>query len=237
MSVSWSLTAGQLITRAYRLLGYLENPWVPDEDQMAQGMLALNAMLKSLQSDGINLYRQERREIAVPAMTAEIDITPRVMGVEQISWVVQGGSNPYHRPMGEFSWVDYWNLPNPNSNTTSGPSVWMFNRQNTSSSVFIWPLATLGGTMVASVGRTVEDVNDPSDQTDFPDEWTETMEYNLADRLMDDQGVAASDPETARHITNHALVLYRRLSDFDRPTSIWMRPVRLTGSGYGSRRR
>ena len=233
MSVSWSLTAGQLITRAYRILGFLEEPWVPTDDQMTQGMIALNAMLKSFQSDGINLYRQERRTIAVAAMTAQIDIDPRIMGVEQVSWVVQGGSNPYHRPMGEFSWVDYFNLPNPNSNTTSGPSVYMFNRQTTTSSLYIWPLSTLGGSMIATVGRVVDDVNDPSDATDFPDEWTETMIYNLADRLMDDQGMAAGDPETANRITQHALVLYRRLADFDRPTSVFMRPWNKVGQGYG----
>lgn len=236
MSVSWSLTAGQLITRAYRILGNLEPPWVPSDDQMTQGILALNAMLKSFQADGINLYRQERRTIMVPAMTAQIDIDPRVMGVEQVSWVVQGGSNPYHRPMGEFSYVDYYNLPNPNSNNTSGPSVWMFNRQDTTSSLYIWPLSTLGGQMVATVGRTVNDINEPSDTPDFPDEWTECMIYNLADRLMDDQGTANSDPETAQRITQHALVLYRRLADFDRPSSIWMRPWNKVGQGYGRRR-
>lgn len=236
MSIDFSLNAGQLIGRAYRILGNLEPPWVPSADQMTQGMIALNAMLKSFQSDGINLYRQTRITIPVPAMTNQIEITPRVMGVEQVSWVVQGNPSPYWRPMGEFSWVDFWNLPNPQSNTTSGPSVYMFNRQDTSSFLYIWPLATNGGSMVASVGRVVNDVNDPTDAVDFPDEWTEAMIYNLADRLMDDQGTAAADEKTADRITQHALVLYRRLADFDRPTSIWFRPWNQVGQGYGRRR-
>lgn len=220
MTITWSLTAGQLITRAYRIIGNLEPPWVPSDDQMTQGMLALNGMLKGWQADGINLYRQEQRTIAVPAMTPNVPITPRVMGIEQASWVVQGSPNTYKRPMGQYSYVDYFNLPNPQSNTTSGPSVFMFDKQNNSSTLWIWPLATLGGSIIASVGRVVDDVNDPSDAVDFPDEWTETAYYNLADRLMDDQGVAAADPQTARRIEVHAGVLYRKLGDFDRPSSL-----------------
>lgn len=236
MSISWSLNAGALITRAYRLTGQLEPPYNLTDDQATQGIIALNAMLKGWQADGVSLYRQERRTITVAAMTAQIDVDPRIMGVEQVSWVVQGGSNPYHRPMGELSWVDYFNLPNPNSNSTSGPSIYMFNRQDTTSSLYIWPLSTLGGSMIASVGRVVNDVNALTDETDFPDEWTEAALYNLADRLMDDQGVAQSDPATARRIEAHALFLYRKLCDFDRPSSIWFRPWGKAGQQYGRRR-
>lgn len=236
MTVSWSPNFAQCATRAYRLLGYLENPFVPSDDQQTQAIFAGNALLKGWQADGINLYRQERVTITVPAMTNQITISPRVMGVEQVSWVVQGGTNPYWRPMGNFSYVDYFNLPNQMSNSTSGPSVYMFDKQNQTSSLWIWPLATLGGSMVATVARVVDDINDWTDTVDFPDEWTEAFVYNLADRLMDDQGMASSDPETARRITEHAIVLQRKLLDFDRPTSIWMRPQGQRGSGRTYRR-
>jgi hypothetical protein len=236
VSVSWSLDAGQLIQRAYRVTGQLSTPYNMTDDQATQGILALNGMLKGWQADGISLYRQERVTLTVPAMTAAITIIPRVMGVEQVSWVVQGGVNPYYRPMGEFSWVDYFNLPNPQSNTTSGPSVWMFNKQDDSSSLYIWPLATLGGQIVASVGRVVNDVNALSDSVDFPDEWTEAAIYGLADRLIDDQGVAQMDPETTRRISMRAAALYAKLCDFDRPSSVWIRPWDRNGSGLTYRR-
>lgn len=235
MSIDFTLNAGALITRAYRLTGQLEPPYTLTNDQATQGIIALNAMLKGWQSDGISLAREERITLTVPAMTQMISTEPRVMGVQQISWVVQGGPNPYWRPMGEFSWVDFWNLPNPMSNTTSGPSVYMVNKQNNAFNVYFWPLATLGGTAMASVGRVVNDVNALTDPVDFPDEWTETAIYNLADRLMDDQGVAQSDPATARRIEAHALLLYRKLCDFDRPSSIWFRPFGRAGRRYGRR--
>lgn len=236
MSINWSPTFDEIATRAYRLIGNLEPPWVPSDDQKTQAIYAGNAILKTWQTSGINLYRQERITIAVPAMTSAIDIVPRVMGVEQVSWVMQGGSNPFWRPMGEFSWIDFFNLPNQNSNNTSGPSVWMFNKQDSSSTIYIWPLSTLGGSMVATVGRVVNDINDWNDPVDFPDEWTEAFTYSLADRLMDDQGVAQSDPETAQRITQRAILFLNQAKDFDRPTSLWMRPMGRQGSGRTYRR-
>jgi hypothetical protein len=230
MTISWAPTFGECATRAYRILGYLEDPWVPTDDQKAQAEFAGNGLLKGWGAMGANLFRQERRTLTVAAQTAQIDVDPMIMGIEQASWVVQGGSNPYHRPMGQFSYVDYYNLPNPNSNSTSGPSVYMFNRQDTTSSLYIWPLATLGGQIVATVVRTVEDV-DWDTRVDFPSEWNECFVYNLADRLMDDQGVAASDPQTAQRITAHAAILLQRQLDFDRPSSIWSRPAGRSGSG------
>lgn len=224
MSVSWSLNAGQIIGRAYRLLGNLEPPWIPSDDQMTQGIIALNGMLKGWQASGINLYRQEQRSIAVSAGSATVDITPRVMGVEQASWVVTPSPNLYKRPMGAFSYIDFQNLPNPQAQTTSGPSVYMFDKQNDTSTLWLWPIPSVAGTIIATVGRTVNDVNAPTDAVDFPDEWTETAIYNVADRLMDDQGVAAADPQTARRIEVHAGVLYGKLLDFDRPNSLFMRP-------------
>jgi len=224
MSISWSPNAGECIQRAYRLLGNLEPPWIPSDDQMTQGIFAFNGLLKGLQAWGINLYRQEQRTITVPALAQSVLITPRVMGVEQVSWVVTPSPNEYKRPMGAFSYVDFFNLPNPESQTTSGPSVYMFDKQNTTSTLWLWPIPTFGGTIIATVGRTVDDINAPTDTVDFPDEWTEAIVYNLADRLMDDQAVANADPQTAQRIAVHAGVLLQRLMDFDRPNSLFLRP-------------
>jgi hypothetical protein len=224
MSVTFALTAAQAVTRAYRILGNLEPPWVPSDDQMTQGILAANLMQKGWMADGINLWRQEQRSISVPSMARSVVITPYVLGVEQVSWVVTPSPNLYKRPMGMFSYVDYFNLPNPDSNTPSGPSVCMFDKQDTTSTLWLWPKPTNGGTIICSVGRSVNDILTPQDTLDIPSEWTEAFVYNLADRLMDDQGVASADPATAQRISQHAIGLYAKLQNFDRPTSVFMRP-------------
>lgn len=218
------MTMQQAATRAYRLLGVLEPPWVPSDDQMTQAILAANMLQYAWQADGINLWRQEQRTIAVAAGARSVEITPYVLGVEQASWVVTPSPNLYKRPMGYYSYVDYFNLPNPEAQSSSGPSVYMFDKQDTTSTLWLWPVPTNGGTIIASVGRSVDDITAESDEIDMPSEWYEAFVYNLADRLMDDQALANTDPQTAQRITAHAMVLYQKVQNFDRPTSVFMRP-------------
>jgi hypothetical protein len=227
----FTMTIAQAATRAYRLLGNLEPPWVCSDDQIQQAIIAANLLTNGWESDGVNLWRQEQRTISVPAIARSVEITPYVLGVEQASWVVQPSPNQFKRPMGYYSYVDYFNLPNPEATSQSGPSIYMFDKQAETSMLWLWPLPTNGGTIIASVGRSVDDITSESDILDLPTEWIEAFVYNLADRLMDDQGVAAADPATAERIALHAQVLYGKMLSFDRPTSVFMRPWGRAGQG------
>lgn len=233
MSTSWSLNAGELITQAYRKIGALSPPWTPSEDQLSQGIIALNAMLKGNQIDGINIYRQEQVSLTIPAGVGYFgnpyDIEPLVLGMEEARLVVQPAPNLYERPLAMYSYIDYANLPNKRAQ--GSPSLICFDKQVNASSVYIWPLPVNGATINATIGRTVMDVNSATDPLDFPTEWTEGMIYCLADRIMDDNGVAAADQATAQRITEHAAVFYSKLLNFDRPTSIFVRPWGRAGTG------
>lgn len=230
----FTMTIAQAATRAYRMLGNLEPPWVPDDDQMAQAIIAANLLTNGWEADGINLWRQEQRTITVPALASSVEITPYVLGVEQASWVVTPSPNLYKRPMAAYSYVDYFNLPNPEA-TISAPSVYMFDKQAETSTLWIWPRPINGGTIIASVGRSVNDITSEQDVLDLPTEWIEAFVYNLADRLMDDQAMASADPATAQRIAAHAQVLYGKMLNFDRPTSVFVRPYGKAGQGRGYR--
>lgn len=233
MTTTWSLNAGQLITQAYRKIGSLASPWTLSEDQLSQGIIALNALLKGNQIDGINIYRQEQVSLAIPAGMGYFgnpyDISPLVLGLEEARLVIQPAPNLYERPLAVYSYDDYANLPNKRAQ--GSPSLVCLDKQVNASSLYIWPLPINGCVINATIGRTVNDVNSATDPLDFPTEWTEGMIYCLADRIMDDNGVAAADPETATRIAQHAIAFYKKLLDFDRPTSIYIRPWGKAGQG------
>jgi hypothetical protein len=233
MTVNSPLTAGQAITRAYRLLGVLEDPWVPSADQMTQGILAANLMQRGWEADGVNLWRLSQVTLTVAAGARSVAITPYVLGVVQALWQVSPAPNTFNRTMGPMAYVDYFNLPNPDAQTSAGPSVYAFDKQDASSTLWLWPKPVAGGTIVATVARAVTDIQTAADVLDIPGEWAECFVYNLADRLMDDQGLAAADPATATRINAHAQGLYQKLLNFDRPTSIYLRPY----GGAGRARR
>ena len=233
MSVSWSLTAGQAVSRAFRMLGLLTPPWVPSDDQMTQGLLQLNALLKALGAgDAINVFRRTPISLPVASGSNTVPIDPYVVGLIEARWVVTpGGPQEYERPMGEFTWSQYWMLPNKNAATTAGPSVVMFDRQQDATQFYIWPPYLGSGTINATVGRTANDINLPSDPIDLPSEWILGFVYGLANALMDDQGVAAADQATAQRIAGLAAQWHKKIADFDRPTSIFIKPFGRKGAG------
>lgn len=230
MSVSWSLTAGQAVSRAFRMLGLLTPPWVPSDDQMTQGLLQLNALLKALGAgDAINVFRRTPISLTVAAMSTTVPIDPYVVGIIEARWVVTPPPNLYERALGEFTWTQYFQLPNKLSSTSS-PSIFCFDRQQETAQLYIWPVAVNGGTINATVGRLANDVVLPSDPIDVPSEWILGLEYGLANSLMDDQGVAAADQATAQRIAGLAAQWHQKIADFDRPTSIYIRPWGKTAS-------
>lgn len=232
---SFSLTAGQMLTRAYRILGILPSGGVPNADQTTQGIIALNAMLAGWQADGINLWRLTQLSIPVAAGQGTpgnpVSIVPLVLDVPEGRWVVTPAPNLYEREMGRFTYMDYQTLPNKESGSTGGPSVFMFDKQADASNLYFWPPPTVAGTANMTVARTVNTVTSATDSVDIPSEWTEGTFYTLADRLMDDEGVAAADEKTADRISQRAVAFYEKLLNFDRPTSIMVRPWGKKGAG------
>ena len=213
MSTTYSLNAGQLITQALRKGGQLQPPWTPSEDQLSTGLLNLNFMLKGMQADGVNLWRQTQVTWTIPSGIGyagnPYQPTPLFLTLEDARSVITPAPNLYERPLGVYSYEDYMLLPNKQQYTTSGPSVICFDRQATTSNIYIWPLATNGCTVNATVARTVNDVLTVNDALDFPIEWTEGMIWCLADRLLDDAGVRENDPATSQSVSVHAATFYQ----------------------------
>ncbi len=234
MTTTATLTAIQAITRVYRMLGTLPSSGSPTNDQTTQAIIAFNAMMKGWQMDGVNLWRQTQLAIPVAAgqgtFANPITVTPLILGLEEARAVVTT-SPLYERPLAIYSYGDYAQLPNKTQSSSSGPSVIMFDRQEGASNLQIWPLWTYGGTINATVARSVNDVVNVNDPIDVPVEWLETVLYNLADRLMDDEAVMMADPATGQRITERAVAFYTKAKNFDRPSSVFMRPWGKKGTG------
>lgn len=242
-TTTFQLNAGQFITQAYRKLGWVASGQAPSDDQMNQGIIAFNLMLKGFQGDGINLWRQQRLTVSVGAgqgtPTNPVSIEPLILGVEAGQWVVVPGTgaNYLQQPLGIYTYSDYHNLPNPYQ-VGPRPYCFMFDRQENASNLYLWPTPQMGGAIILTVGRTILDVNLPSDTIDVPREWQEAVLYNLADRLMEDEAGAMADPATAERITERAKYFYMKMLDFDRPMSVFIKPYNQIGgrSRYGRNR-
>lgn len=228
MSTIFRLTAQQLFQRAYRMLGILNSDGQMTDDQVNQAIIALNLMLQGWQADGINIWRQTQMSISVGANQGgpgnPVILDPPIMGLENASWV-QSFSPLYKRLCGIYTYNDYNQISNPTESSGSGPSVVMMQKNANQTELYLWPLPTYGGTLVINVGRSVDAVTDQSQTVDVPQEWQETVLYNLASRLVNDDSIGTIDPATAQNILELAGHFYQKLLDFDRPNAVYVRPV------------
>lgn len=83
-STDYSRTASQIVTRALRHLGFGED--TPSAAQMADGMEALNVMVKAWQVEGINLWKQEDLILWLVKGTTKYSIGP-TGDHASVSWV------------------------------------------------------------------------------------------------------------------------------------------------------
>lgn len=222
MAVNWTQSAGDVLTRAYQMLGQLTPPaYALSADQTTRGMMVLNGVLQSMQSFGPNVFRQTLTTLTVTPGVATVPIPNDVVGIIEARWVVSA-SPLYERVLGRFQWVDYMSLPTKNAQ--GPPTVFMFDYQQDSTQLYCWPVSQLPGTINCSTTRRANNVAITSDPIDLPPEWLLALDYLTADALMDDQGMAEQDPATAERIKGHATYWLARLNDFDRPSSVFLRP-------------
>lgn len=234
MATTFAYTVGQLVTNAYRKLGFLPSGGVPTNDQMNQGILDYNLMVTGEMSDGTNLWRRTQTSIAVGAMQGApanvglpLILDPPIMDFSDARWVITPAPNLYERPLAwDYPYSQYMTLPNKLAPNTSGPSIAVFDRQVSTTNIYLWPICSQPGTLNCTVARSINTVASPTDPLDFPIEWQEGLSYMLADRLMEDEGLAdaAGGQATAQRITQHALAFAAKLLAFDRPTSVIIKP-------------
>lgn len=217
-TITASMTARDVITRAYKILGVYDNN--QDADTFADGLTALNWMLKSMALDGANLWREALETLTIPANTASITLTPNIIDVMSARVLI---SSTYERDMGRWEREEYDILPNKTA--TGTPVVYHFRKQTGNAQFFVWQVPNVDTTIKATVQRIIEDVTNLNQTLDIPQEYTETVCYCLADRMIDDFGVALMDRTTADRVQLRAGQLYQRMLDADRPTSYTFRPL------------
>ncbi len=226
-------TAGTALSRAYMMLGQLTPPaYTMSPDQEARGIVVLNGVLQSMQSFGPNVFRQTLATLTVSANTPTVPVPGDVVGIIEARWVQ---SATFDRVLGRFQWVDYQSLPNKMAQ--GPPTTFMFDYQQDFTQLYVYPVPTISGTIHCSTTRRATEVLDQTTEIDLPPEWALAIDYLLADALMDDQGMADQDAATAERIKARALYWNAKLLDFDRPTSVFLRPYGKQNNAYGSRRR
>jgi hypothetical protein len=178
-STDWSLTAGDVLTRAYRLLGLIgQSDTVPGE-LSTTGLAVLNGFVKSLRQRGVMLHALFQDSFTVTSATASYTLSPRVLSLSNVRYRPSGG---YDTPLYELSRSEYLDMPNK---TSSGrPSQFYLDQQRGVSTLYLWPVPDNStGAIHYSAERILEDLDLTTNDFDFQPEQQHMLVWGLAAEL------------------------------------------------------
>lgn len=156
----------------------------------------------------------------VYAYTATDDLIDRPLRLESVRRRNVSASSPIDTPIGEMSRSDYFDLP---VKTNTGlPNQFYYDPGRATGTLYIWPSpSVVTNILKITYLRPIEDFDAATNDPDFPQEWLETLKYQLAVRIAPEYGVSLR-PE----ITSMASVLLENMNSWDRePTSVYFQPA------------
>lgn len=214
--ITYNMTAQGIVTFALKLINITDRLETPAAEDMASGIEALNLMLKSWQMNGPNLWRKRFGSVTLVADTASYTLSPRPYSVEEARYRSASGVD---LPMNELNREEYVELPLKTS--TGIPTNFYIDRQRASVIMYVWPVpaSVTTETIQYTYQSVIEDISAQTNDIDIPQEWFETVGYNLAARLAEQFNI-----EKADLVTRRAEQLLALAENNDREPFIQFRP-------------
>lgn len=211
MTITFSMTAGDLVTRAMQNRRVLALGRAPTAAEMEYGLERLNQLLKSLAADNAIPWAAEEGTATVTAGDADVTLATKPSRIISVGLVV---SATKERPLAPWEIGQYDSLPN--KATAGDPTIYVVRELAAATTLRVWPVPSSNKTLNYRYVRVPEDVVQ-TDPVDLPQEWIEGIEYMLAIRLT---AFANGNEDLPAVAAYHEM----RLKDLARPDSYFFEP-------------
>jgi len=234
MSTTFTVSRDQIISLALRKLGVLEMGDTPDAATIANASLALNLFIKQMSTEGLKIWKNQ--ELVVPMITnvntytlggpnsvpmydsfdvnQTTPITDKPLKLLQAFYRNNQVSPPIDIPLTLLSKQEYNNLGSKQS--TGVPNSIFYDYKTTYGTLYIY---VEPNSQVATnyelhlvMQMPLQDINKAQDIPDFPNEWMNTLVWNLADQLAIEYSVPANH---RMEIAARAKTYKEQLTDWD----------------------
>lgn len=221
MTVTYTLSASQIIDKAFHVLGKASEGEAMTSRMYDDGLSSLNLLMKTWESQP-HLWTQAEATLTLVAGQAAYPITPKPMRISSVRRQLNG----IDTPMNELARSDYFDQPNK-TQSPSVPVSFYYDPQQATGILYLWPAPSTQAATQYSINytywRRLSDVNVSSDTPDIPQEWQEALVWNLASALETEYPV--NDARLANKIDQRAALLYGELKAFDNePASLFLQP-------------
>jgi hypothetical protein len=216
-SIDYGMNARDLIQFALKKIGVLDMLGTASGADATDAMVTVNLMLKSLQNEAPNLWRQTFGSVTPTAATVSYLLTPVPHRVHEVRWRFADGRD---MPLNEFTRQEYVDLP---LKTASGvPTCYYVDYQHGSVTLHLWPVppAISTETVQYTYQRRYQDIDNINNDLDLPSEHLEAIGYRLASRLAESYGL------NVPRIDARAAELFETLKAADREPFVRFMPER-----------
>ena len=211
MTITFTMTAGELVARAMQNRRCLALGRTPTGAEMAYGLERLNLLLKPLARYQGTQWAAEETTATVTAGNANVTLAVRPGSIVSVGLVVSATNE---RPLAEWEIGQYDVLPNKAA--VGDPVAYVVRETSASTTLRVWPVPSANKTLNIRYIRVPEDVAQAS-AVDVPQDWLEDIEWVLAGRLF---AFANGNPD----LPALAAIAERRLFDRARPDSYFFEP-------------
>lgn len=227
---TYQLTGSQIINAALRKLAVLSKGQVADADDLSIGLEALNLLLPSYQTHGMQLWK--RTDLLVPLVSGQDTyilaqpIKPATIDQAYLEDINSGGRVPIE----VISHFNYTRLPN----TSSGMPVQItYQPLNTTGVIKVWPKpdnsAVLNKNLYIISEEEIQVLTDVAQTIDFPREWQLAVVYGLAVLLAPEFSIPLADRQKLEQESEK--ILQRTLENTGENASLYLQPDMMYNDG------
>lgn len=218
-TVTFNLTASQIIGYAFRKMGVVRGGGVPSANELAEGVEELDALLKSWAAKGPFISTKANGTFPLVSATASYDLTTlKPLRILQANF---RDANNRGIPMIGLTRDAYFNLPL--RDVAGIPTQYFFDPQRATYTFYTWPVLASSTTEAIEIvyQRRIQDVGVSTNTLDIPQEHLRMVGYNLAEALLPSYGLA---DKVAEIIVAKAQELKQEAMDFDRDDLVTFEP-------------
>jgi hypothetical protein len=207
------MTGRDAVAGAMKELGVIAAGADPSASELTDGLDCLNQMLKSWGAMGVTPWRNTDGTASITGGVASVALSPRPIDVLEVRAVISSADVPLRRwGHGEYNMI--------RSKATAGdPTLYALMETPSTVTLYVYPVPASTTSIKYSYARIINDVDDPSDVVDVPQQWYETVKICLAARLPTMFGTTRVDPAAVEHIQKRAEQLQANMLEHDRPAS------------------
>jgi hypothetical protein len=200
----------QIICGALRICGAIESGETPPADEYADALLALNALVKAWQVNGLHVWTQETIEVALVATQVQYVIGIGSGGTEVVRPLRMSEAKLVSNLTGEqtplvpMSRLDFANVPN--TATPGPPRNFFYDPQIPFGSLYVYPAPVdTSQVLRATVQRPLQDFVSQGDTADLPIEWSSALRFALAVEMAPEYGLTKDRFETIKTLADDKL--------------------------------